>query len=46
MNSDGEKMPPEEPDPRLTVWRAVCKEQQQRNPPLPIWPISVAWIVA
>jgi hypothetical protein len=48
MNSEGEKMPPDEPEPRLMqVASSLQKNSSSRNHPPPVsWSASVAWIVA
>ena len=48
MNSDGEKMPPDEPEPRLSDVASELAQKQQRKQPRrrrrP--PVRIAWIVA
>ena len=47
MNSDGEKMPPEEPEPRLSeVASSLQTNSSSRNQPIVSWPVRIAWIVA
>ena len=47
MNSDGEKMPPDEPEPRLNdVASSLQAYSSNRNHAPLSWLVSVAWIVA
>ncbi len=46
MNSDGEKMPPDEPEPRLMqVAASLQTNSSSSSPPAASPPFSVAWIV-
>ena len=41
MNSDGEKIPPDDPDPRLTdVANSLLTNRIRRNPAPGIWPVQ------
>ena len=47
MNSDGEKMPPEAPEPRLSEVASELRDEQQRQQPeRRKLPDKNAWIVA
>ena len=52
MNSEGEKMPPEEPEPRLTeVANSLATNRNSSKAPsigrlVPSWPVRIASIVA
>ena len=45
MNNDGEKIPPDDPDPRLTeVASNLQTNRISRNPAPASWLCSMAWI--
>ena len=47
MNSDGEKMPPDEPEPRLTeVAKSLPANSSSSSPARSRWPSRIAWMVA
>ena len=47
MNSDGEKMPPDEPEPRLSeVASSLQANSRASKPEPPSLPSRIAWIVA
>ena len=47
MNSDGEKMPPDDPEPRLTeVAKILPANSNSSSPGAVRWPSRIAWIVA
>ena len=47
INSDGEKIPPEEPDPRLSeVASSLQKNSSRSSPDAANWPTNIACTVA
>ena len=47
MNSEGEKMPPDEPEPRLAeVAASLHTNSSASRPTIVRWPVRIAWIVA
>ena len=47
MNSDGEKIPPEEPEPRLTdVANSLQTKSSASSQARVSWPNTIAWTVA